>query len=182
MKNILNKIKLLFNRTTDNGITYNELRNIISKNNNIYIIDVRSSQEFKEGYLQNAINIPLYDLKKNICKSNIKFLKNCTLRDILSNQISGKYKKVNKDENENILQTIINCPILKKILSEKYMYLSDIYLKSQRIINLDAYGLNKTIELPKKIELFDDLLKKYTKEENNEYLIRLKSCIQKYFY
>ena len=66
MKNILNKIKLLFNRTTDNGITYNELRNIISKNNNIYIIDVRSSQEFKEGYLQNAINIPLYDLKKNI--------------------------------------------------------------------------------------------------------------------
>ena len=121
-------------------------------------------------------------MKKNICKSNIKFLKNCTLRDILSNQISGKYKKVNKDENENILQTIINCPILKKILSEKYMYLSDIYLKSQRIINLDAYGLNKTIELPKKIELFDDLLKKYTKEENNEYLIRLKSCIQKYFY
>ena len=63
---MLNKIKLLFNRTTDNGITYNELRNIISKNNNIYIIDVRSSQEFKEGYLQNAINIPLYDLKKNI--------------------------------------------------------------------------------------------------------------------
>jgi hypothetical protein len=123
-----------------------------------------------------------YNLKKNICKSNIKFLKNCTLREILSNQISGKYKKVNKDENENILQTIINCPILKKILSEKYMYLSDIYLKSQRIINLDAYGLNKTIELPKKIELFDDLLKKYTKEENNEYLIRLKSCIQKYFY
>ena len=57
-----------------------------------------------------------YNLKKNICKSNIKFLKNCTLREILSNQISGKYKKVNKDENENILQTIINCPILKKIL------------------------------------------------------------------
>ena len=121
-----------------------------------------------------------YNLKKNICKNHIKFLRNSTLREILSSQISGKYKKVNKDENKIILEKIINCPILNKILSQKYMYLSNIYLKSQRTINLDAYGLNKIIELPIYIEMFDDLLKRYTKD--NEYLIRLKESIKKYFY
>ncbi len=121
-----------------------------------------------------------YDLKKNICKNNIKFLKNSTLREILSGQISGKYKKVNKDENKIILEKIINCPILNKILSQKYMYLSNIYLESQRTINLDVYGLNKIIELPIYIKMFDDLLKRYTKD--NEYLIRLKESIKKYFY
>ena len=69
MKSFFDKIKIFFNRATDNGITYNELKNIISKNRDIYIIDVRSSQEFKEGYLQNAINIPLYDLKKKITQT-----------------------------------------------------------------------------------------------------------------
>jgi hypothetical protein len=121
-----------------------------------------------------------YNLKQNICKKNIKYLKNCTLIEILSREVSPKYRKVNKDENMIILEKIIKCPILKKILSEKYMYLFDIYLKSQRIINLNKYGLDKTIELPRNIEMEEDLLKKNIQEE--EYSKRLKECIKKYFY
>ena len=121
-----------------------------------------------------------YRLKANIGKKNIKYLKNSTLREILSKEISYKYRKVNKNENCIIIDKIIKCPILNKILSEKYMYLFDIYLKSQRIINLDKYGLDQTIELPTNIAMFDDLLKKNLKEK--EYSKRLKECIDKYFY
>ena len=121
-----------------------------------------------------------YRLKENIGKNNIKYLKNSTLKEILSKEISHKFRKVNKNENKIIIDKIIKCPILNKILSEKYMYLFDIYLKSQRIINLDKYGLDQTIELPINIAMFDDLLKKNLKEK--EYSKRLKECIDKYFY
>jgi hypothetical protein len=121
-----------------------------------------------------------YRLKANIGKKNIKYLKNSTLIEILSKEISPKYRRVNKNENCIIIDKIIKCPIVNKILSEKYMYLFDIYLKSQRIINLDKYGLDQTIELPTNIAMFDDLLKKNLKEK--EYSKRLKECIDKYFY
>ena len=121
-----------------------------------------------------------YRLKEDIGKNNIKYLKNSTLREILSREISPKYTKVNKNENRIILDNLIKCPILNKFLSEKYMYLFDIYLKSQRIINLDKYGLDQTIELPTNIRMFDDLLMKHLNEK--EYLKRLKECIDKYFY
>ena len=38
------------------------------KQNGAYIIDVRSSQEYKEGHLDGAINIPYYEINKNIYK------------------------------------------------------------------------------------------------------------------
>ena len=68
MKKIFDKIKYFFNRTTSNSLTYSELKNIMKQNKNIYLIDVRSNQEYKEGYLQNAINIPIYNLEKEIVK------------------------------------------------------------------------------------------------------------------
>ena len=32
------------------------------------IIDVRSTQEYREGHLDGAINIPYYEINNNICK------------------------------------------------------------------------------------------------------------------
>ena len=69
MKNLVYKIKYFFNRNLSNGITYSELQNIMKKNRDVYLIDVRSNQEYREGYIENAINIPLYDLEKNIIKT-----------------------------------------------------------------------------------------------------------------
>lgn len=68
MKKILGKIKYFLSRSASNGLSYGELKNVIKKNQNVYLIDVRSSQEFKEGYLLDAINIPIYDLERNISK------------------------------------------------------------------------------------------------------------------
>ena len=36
-----------------------------------YIIDVRSKKEFEEGHLNGAINIPSFNIKRNINKMNI---------------------------------------------------------------------------------------------------------------
>lgn len=46
------------------NITMQEALEILSKNKNAVLLDVRSSQEYNEGHLQASINIPLYDIPK----------------------------------------------------------------------------------------------------------------------
>jgi len=55
------------NRYKEN-LNKNEVYEILSENDNVVLLDVRSPQEFKEGHMQNAINIPTYEIKKNIEK------------------------------------------------------------------------------------------------------------------
>ena len=45
-------------------IDYYTLQQMIRENNKLIILDVRSVQEYKEGHLLGAVNIPLSDLKK----------------------------------------------------------------------------------------------------------------------
>lgn len=66
MNNIFYKIQYIFNRTSNREINYNELKNIMNNSNKSYLIDVRSNQEFREGHLLSAINLPVYDLAKKI--------------------------------------------------------------------------------------------------------------------
>ena len=57
--------KKLFKRSMDfYEISIEELK--LKQNQGAIIIDVRSSQEYNEGHLSGAINIPYYELKKNI--------------------------------------------------------------------------------------------------------------------
>lgn len=44
-------------------ININEIMDIKRTNPNSILLDVRSPQEFKEGHLNGAINIPLYELE-----------------------------------------------------------------------------------------------------------------------
>ena len=46
-------------------ISYNKLKILLKENVDITIVDVRSPQEFAEGRIKFAINIPLYELDKN---------------------------------------------------------------------------------------------------------------------
>ena len=62
----------------------------------------------------------------------------------------------------------------------------DIYLKNKRIINLTKYGLNENIKLPeKKVKMYKELLEKIEEKEEankkNEYINKLKNCINKIF-
>lgn len=45
-----------------NEISFEQLKNLVSKG--AILIDVRSPQEFNEGHLPGAINIPEYEIRK----------------------------------------------------------------------------------------------------------------------
>ena len=45
------------------NITKEEMQEIMRKNENVVLLDVRSPQEFNEGHFEGAINIPTYELK-----------------------------------------------------------------------------------------------------------------------
>lgn len=36
------------------------------RNNDVFLVDVRSNREFEEGHLNSAINIPVFNIKNNI--------------------------------------------------------------------------------------------------------------------
>lgn len=66
---MLKKMREILYRSLDNKeITYKKLVELMNKNKDAILIDVRSKQEFEEEHLDGAINIPLYDLEQNIAK------------------------------------------------------------------------------------------------------------------
>lgn len=59
-------IKKLY-RSKEN-LTKQEVREMIENNSNVILLDVRNHQEYEEGHLNGAINIPTYDLYRNAPK------------------------------------------------------------------------------------------------------------------
>lgn len=66
MIKILNNIKQLINRSCNNGLDYAELKKMMKNNLKVNLIDVRSMQEYNEGHIQKAVNLPIYNLEKSI--------------------------------------------------------------------------------------------------------------------
>lgn len=60
--------KILYRSLEIKDISYKRLQEITRKDANAILLDVRSHQEFLEGHLENAINIPVFDLEKNAQK------------------------------------------------------------------------------------------------------------------
>lgn len=66
---MLKKIKRILYRSFENKeISYKKLQEMMDKDKYAILLDVRSPQEFNEGHLSGAINIPLYDFKKKLNK------------------------------------------------------------------------------------------------------------------
>ena len=66
IENIIKKIiKRTRNQKNLTNIDYEMLQKILKNNNNTFLVDVRSPQEFKEDRLISSINIPLYELENN---------------------------------------------------------------------------------------------------------------------
>lgn len=61
-------IKKIFKKIyrSKDDITKEELSDMIRLNPNIILLDVRSNQEFAEGHLNNAINIPSYEIYSRV--------------------------------------------------------------------------------------------------------------------
>lgn len=67
---MINFFKRVWNRSANNNISYDDLKELM-RNKEIYLIDVRSGQEYEEGHLDGAINIPVYNIENEIQK-NVK--------------------------------------------------------------------------------------------------------------
>lgn len=61
VKSIFNILKR--SRGNEEDINIYELNEIRRINSNTILLDVRSPQEYNEGYLNSSINIPLYELE-----------------------------------------------------------------------------------------------------------------------
>ena len=178
--------KFIFNT---NSYIHDKFRtdNLLRKVQNHYLNFIVS---FLNEILQNlGFNEKLYFLnyqfKLNITKKNLYILSRENIGNILCNEISPKYLTKNKNINLIIIEKIKDNPVIKSILSENYLKLfKDIYYRSNRIINLKYYGLNKVIILSKKIKMYQDLLKisnNNSIKSDNYYIQRMNECVTRNF-
>ena len=58
--------KMYRNKNEDCKLNLNEFKSLINSCKDIVILDVRSTQEFLEWHIDNAINIPEYEISKRI--------------------------------------------------------------------------------------------------------------------
>lgn len=50
------------------NLTKDEIKQMLRNNTNAVLLDVRSHQEYEEGHLNGAINIPTYEIYRNAPK------------------------------------------------------------------------------------------------------------------
>ena len=177
--------KFIFNT---NSYIHDKFRtdNLLRKVQNHYLNFIVS---FLNEILQNLgfkekLYFLSYQFKLNITKKNLYILSRENIGNILCNEISPKYLTKNKNINLIIIEKIKDNPVIKSILSENYLKLfKDIYYRSNRIINLKYYGLNKVIILSKKIKMYQDLLKIYNNsiKYDNYYIQRMNECVTRNF-
>ena len=144
----------------------------------LFLNDVLEQLNFKQRFFKLD-----YFFKKNVNMKFVESLKQKNLGEIICNKISSKYKKDNENANIKIYEEIKKNEILNNILSENYLkFFKKIYYKSNRIINLKEYGLDKDIILSKKVKLFEDLFKDNNASDiDKEYQNKINECaIQNY--
>ena len=107
-----------------------------------YLNEILKNLNYKQRFLQLD-----YRFKRIINNKYFKSIKKQPIGNIIRNRISYKYKQ-NEYYNEIIYEQIKENEILNKILSQSYLNLfKNIYYKSNNIISLKEYGLNKNIFL-----------------------------------
>ena len=127
-----------------------------------------------------------YLYKRKVNKVHRKSLKKQTIKEVLSNDISPKFRKQNIKLNFETCETIKkeNIYILLNILNKEIFFFFDkIYFKNYRNFNLKEFGFDDLeIQLSPKVELFEDLLNKNKKEIHfEEYKKKINYCAKKYF-
>ena len=126
-----------------------------------------------------------HDYKNKISKKSFNSFRNQTIKDaIIKSKISSQYKA--KDKNSNIetcnkIENEVKLKDLSIILNKNILFFFDKIYKKERKkeYNLNELGLfDLKFVLPEDIELYEDLLTKNEKiEENfNEYKTKLNIC------
>ena len=142
----------------------------------LFLNEILKNLNYKQRFLKLD-----YNFKKTVNKDFVERLKKSTLKDIVINKISQKYKNYSNNTNKMTYEEIKENEILKNILSINYLTLfKTIYYKSNKKIDLSQYGINQVIILSKKVKMFNDLLKKIEKE-GQLYIKNIVNCTIKNF-
>ena len=102
-------------------------------------------------------------------------LKQSQIKDIIVQKISKKYKAKPLNINELILKEIKDKEIIDKVLSINFLDLFKLYYKSNKNINLEQFGINKSFILSDKVKMFKDLLIK-NKSKGELHIKNLQKC------
>ena len=127
------------------------------------------------GIKQKFLNID-YNNKRNVKKENVENLKSMEIGEILRQNISTKYRKLYKldqEINNKLYLEVIKNDIIKNILSETYINIfKKFYYKNKR--DLNDYNLN--IQLSNNVKTYQDLLREHS--EDNDYIEKINKIIE----
>ena len=145
----------------------------------LYLNDILENFEYKERFKRLD-----YTFKKNIKKKFVESLKEKTIGDIISNNISNKYKYKKKDFNEKLCDKLKKeNKVLYNILSQNFLLLfRKVYYNNINEINLKDFGLDedKYIILSDKVKMYKDLL--FKNKDSFLSFKKINKCIKEYFY
>ena len=145
---------------------------------------IRKIQVHFINFIRNFINLKLLQLgfdeqlykissfsKQNENKKKFLLLKNMTIEQILSQDISPKYKKEkNKKINVILMDKIKSDPIISNLLYANFLTVfRELYFNEKGI----------KLNLPKNIKVYKDLVNKNKNEPL--YVKKLNQCLDKYF-
>jgi hypothetical protein len=120
-----------------------------------------------------------YEFKRIVNKKHFNYLINSKIGDIISKEISNKYKKKRKDNNSNVYNYFIANKVLEGIFEMKYLdFFRMFYMKKEKIVDLKIIGIDKIITLSEKTETYYDLLEKLKKENDEKYIKLIDECIK----
>ena len=123
-----------------------------------------------------------YEFKRIVNKKHFNYLINSKIGDIISKEISNKYKKKRKDNNSNVYNYFIANKVLEGIFEMKYLdFFRMFYMKKEKIVDLKIIGIDKIITLSEKTETYYDLLEKLKKENDEKYIKLIDECIKNYY-
>ena len=123
-----------------------------------------------------------YEFKRIVNKRHFNYLINSKIGDIISKEISNKYKKKRKDNNSNVYNYFIANKVLEGIFEMKYLdFFRMFYMKKDKIVDLKIIGIDKIITLSEKTETYYDLLEKLKKENDEKYIKLIDECIKNYY-
>ena len=156
------------------------LLNAILRKNNYYEKNFYNLSK-KEKIFANASN------------KNINQLKNKTIKEILSFEISSKCKcyKVDKKGNEKIYKEFLEkFPLMESLFQKKFIDIfNEIYCNKNKIVNkgiidLNIFNINLIIDLNKeKLETYESLIEKSknkckNKKEYDDYIKKIKVFVE----
>jgi hypothetical protein len=129
--------------------------------------------KFKQEFL---LLDPKY--KENVNHKFVNDLKQSQIKEIIVQKIRKKYKKKPLNTNEEIYKKIKDNEIIDKILSINILDLFKLYYKSNKNINLEQFGINKSFTLSDKVKMFKDLLIK-NKSKGELHIKNIQRCAVK---